>query len=71
MGKDAAGKRRKRAVLAFAKAKTPTLSDDKPQLAFKDVKRRSILAGLRILKAPAVTRQASSSGWVVSAAKKW
>ena len=69
MGKNTAGKDGKRAVLAFAKAKTPALSDDKQKLSFKDCKRRSILAGLRVLKAPAVTRQASSSGWLLSTAK--
>ena len=44
----------------------PTTSRSSP---LKIARRRSILAGLRVLKAPAVTRQASSSGWLLSTAK--
>lgn len=44
----------KRAVLAAAKARAPDL-DANPKLNFKEAKKMSILAGLRVLKAPAVT----------------
>ena len=39
-------------VLKFAKAKAPNLEEQKP-MSFKEVKRRSIISGLRALKAPA------------------
>ena len=45
----------KRTVLAFAHAKTPAV--DRPKMSFKEVKMRTILQGLRALKAPAVPGQ--------------
>ena len=45
----------KRTVLAFAHAKTPVM--DPPKMSFKEVKKRTILQGLRALKAPAVPWQ--------------
>ena len=47
----------KRTVLAYAKEKAPpSLQQSGPEKSFREVKRKSIIAGLRVLKAPAVTR---------------
>lgn len=54
MGKGVVGKR---TVLAYAKQKTPaSLQESGPEKSFREVKRKSIIAGLRVLKAPAATR---------------
>ena len=44
----------KRAVLSVSKEKMPNLDTDPQKMSFKECKRRSILSGLRMLKAPAV-----------------
>ena len=43
----------KRTVLSYAKERAPAL--DPPKLAFKEMKKRAILSGLKVLKAPAVS----------------
>ena len=47
----------KRAVLAYSKAKQSAMVEpmDCPKMTFKEVKRRSIISGLRVLRAPAVS----------------
>lgn len=56
MGKNVVSKRK---VMAYAKAKSALVCDDEKKMksSFKETKRRSILAGLRVLKAPAVPWQ--------------
>ena len=44
-------------ILLASKAKMPNLEPTPAKMSFKECKRRSILSGLRMLKAPAVTRQ--------------
>ena len=52
MGKRVGGKR---TVMAFAKDRQPPIhSSSTDKMTFKEVKRRSVIAGLRVLKAPAV-----------------
>ncbi|CAL1156194.1 unnamed protein product [Cladocopium goreaui] len=51
MGKPVA----KRTVIAYARSKTPKLQTDSDnKLSFRETKRRSIISGLRMFKAPAV-----------------
>ena len=49
----------KRAVMAYSKAKQSAVVEPVhgPKMTFKEVKRRSILSGLRVLRAPAVSWQ--------------
>ena len=46
---------RKEHVMGYARSKTPSIGDRPGKLPFKEVKRKAILAGLRCMKAPAVS----------------
>ena len=62
MGKPVA----KRTVIAYARTKVPKLqSDSDDKLSFRETKRRSIISGLRMLKAPAAPRLLKFSAVVV------
>ena len=56
MGKPSGTRNRaqKRQIIAFSKSKMPDLIPEQGSPSFKETKRRSILAGLRVMKAPAV-----------------
>ena len=51
MGKGVVGKKH---VLKYAAEKNPEIAKQPRKPSFKEVKRRTILAGLRVMKAPAV-----------------
>lgn len=44
----------KRQIIAFSKSKMPDLTPEHGGPSFKETKRRAILSGLRVMKAPAV-----------------
>ena len=60
MGKGQKGHISKRKVVEHSKAKVASACAERPRASFKETKRLSILAGLRVLKAPAVPWQKGS-----------
>lgn len=59
MGKRYISKVSKRSAHIASVAQTPNLEPEKP--SYREIKRRSIIAGLRMMRAPAVSWP---SGWV-------